>query len=65
MEEQQETSFWTSLKREILTETHLSICDVIIEGSADQEIINKFDLKSKGNIGTCMRSTISEKYGKI
>lgn len=59
MEEQQETSFWIPLEREILTEIQLSICDLIIEGSTDQGIINKFDLKSKGNIGTCMRSTIS------
>lgn len=59
MEEQQETSFWIPLEREILTEIQLSICDLIIEGSTDQGIINKFDPKSKGNIGKCMGSTIS------
>lgn len=58
-EEQQKSSFWHDLVNEILTDTQLAICNMIIEGSTDQEIIERFGLKSKSNIGTCIRSTIS------
>ena len=59
MEKQQETSFWYDLEKEVLTDIQLAICDMIFDRSTDQEITDKFGLKSKSNIGTCIRSTIS------
>lgn len=50
---------WTKKELTVLSETQIGICSMIINGSSDEDIINKYGLKSKGNIVTCIKSTIS------
>lgn len=56
MQEQEETQFkWLDVEIEVLSEIQRNICEMIIVGHNDQEIIDCFHLKSHSNIRTCIK----------
>ena len=58
MQEQEIQFKWLDAEIEILSETQRHLCEMIIEGHNDQEIIDCFHLRSHSNIRTCMKNTI-------
>ena len=58
MQEQEIQFKWLDAEIEILSEIQRHICEMIIEGHNDQEIIDCFHLRSHSNIRTCMKNTI-------
>ena len=54
--------FWTLYEKEVFSEVQIQICNDVLIGLEDVTINEKYRLKSKGNISTCVNNAIRGNY---
>ena len=54
--------FWTLYEKKVFSEVQIQICNDALIGLEDAIINEKYRLKSKGNISTCVNNTIRGNY---